>query len=299
MELLQELDVVPAPNAVRGRGPLADTVHGEHGGLLERRGEEGACRMGLVMLGVQELAREPQRLAKLSVHVQLVLEPDRCGQEERSEAARRDAKIGLEDPLELEQGLVIEADVGKIGRSDAGGPQAVFGGTRRERRVPLLTAETLLLCSRDNLPVPQQAGGAVVVECGDTQDVGVRHVIELGRAVVSGSTQRMQDLGCEQASQRVALTASAPASCATIIRATAARLLPTAVWPRCNRNGDRPLRDCGLPHLTYHAASPGGGCRRAESRSRTVPTPLAGTTSGGARSPRVPPYPFHPHHPSP
>src|SRR2546422_402033 len=150
MELLQELDVVPAPNAVRGRGPLADTVHGEHGGL-----------------------------------------------------------------------------------------QAVFGGTRRERRVPLLTAETLLLCSRDNLPVPQQAGGAVVVECGDTQDVGVRHVIELGRAVVSGSTQRMQDLGCEQASQRVALTASAPASCATIIRATAARLLPTAVWRRCNRNGDR------------------------------------------------------------
>ena len=36
------------------------------------------------------------------------------GHEERAEAARRDAEIGLEDALELEQRLVVEADVGQV-----------------------------------------------------------------------------------------------------------------------------------------------------------------------------------------
>ena len=102
MQLLDDLDVPPATHP-EGRGrPFPHTIHGENGSLFERRREEGARGVGLVMLGVEDLAAIPQRRTELPIHIQLVLEPDRGGQEKRPEAARSDAEIGAENPLELE-----------------------------------------------------------------------------------------------------------------------------------------------------------------------------------------------------
>ena len=48
------IDAVAAAGAVAGGGPLADAVDGEDGGFVERRGEEGAGRVRLVVLGEDE-----------------------------------------------------------------------------------------------------------------------------------------------------------------------------------------------------------------------------------------------------
>ncbi len=43
--------LVAAADAEAGRGPFADAVEGQDGRLLEGRGEEGAGRVRLVVLG--------------------------------------------------------------------------------------------------------------------------------------------------------------------------------------------------------------------------------------------------------
>ena len=99
------------------------------------------------------------------------LHPERAGLEERGEAARRGAEIGLEHALELEQRLVVEADGLEVVRRRCRPPrQAVVDGVGREARVALLAREALLLRRGDDLAVAQQARGAVVVERRDAED---------------------------------------------------------------------------------------------------------------------------------
>src|SRR5688500_6334269 len=108
-ELLEELQLVAASNAIGGGGPFADTIHGEDRRFLERAGEEGARRVRLVMLGVEKVPLEPAEcVTKLPVGEELFLYPQRSSLEERAESARCDTEISLENPLELEERLVIE-----------------------------------------------------------------------------------------------------------------------------------------------------------------------------------------------
>ncbi len=51
VDFLEDFQRVAAPDGQRGGGPFADAVHGQHGGLLEGRGEEGAGGMAQVVLG--------------------------------------------------------------------------------------------------------------------------------------------------------------------------------------------------------------------------------------------------------
>ncbi len=173
MELLVQLDIVASAHAERGRGPLAHPVHGEDRRLLERGGEEGARRVGLVVLGEQDLALVVEGVADLLIHVELVLDPQRPRLQERAEPGGHDAQVGLEDALELEKRLVVEANVCQIGRLDVRLPQTIAGRVHGERRVTLLAGEALLLRGGHDLAVPQQAGGAVVVEGRDPEDVFV------------------------------------------------------------------------------------------------------------------------------
>ena len=53
--------------------------------------------------------------------------------------------------------------------------QAVRDGLVRERGVVLLAREALFLRGGDDLAVAEQAGGAVVIEGRDAEDVLVRH----------------------------------------------------------------------------------------------------------------------------
>ena len=87
----------------------------------------------------------PEVLAQLPVDVQLVLDPQRTGHQERPEPSRHDAEVGLEDALELEQRLVVEAR--QPSRSSTPMPRVsrqYVDGAVREGRVALLAGEALL-----------------------------------------------------------------------------------------------------------------------------------------------------------
>ncbi len=153
MDLPEQFDIAAAPDPVRGRGPLADAVDGQDRRVLERRREEGAGRMGLMMLGVENLALEPKGVPHLAVHVKFVLQPHWCGLEKRLEAAGGHAKISLENALELQQRLVVEAYERQIPGPNPAGLEAVFHCPSREGGVAFLAREALLLRRRHDLPV--------------------------------------------------------------------------------------------------------------------------------------------------
>src|SRR6266849_6201757 len=92
---------------------------------------------------------------------------------EGSKAARRDLEVGLQDALELEQRFVVEADVFEVRGGDPGCPQAVRRRVGRKVSVALAPREPLLLGRGDDLAVPQQRRGAVVVKRRNTQNVAM------------------------------------------------------------------------------------------------------------------------------
>ena len=55
-------------------------------------------------------------------------------------------------------------------QSDARLLEAIFDRVPRETRVVLLARKPFFLCRRDDVPVAQQCGGAVVIVGGDTED---------------------------------------------------------------------------------------------------------------------------------
>src|SRR5262249_26560835 len=54
LEMLRQLDLVPAPDAHRRRAPLADAVERENGGLVVRARKKRARRVALVVIGENE-----------------------------------------------------------------------------------------------------------------------------------------------------------------------------------------------------------------------------------------------------
>ena len=110
-ELREHVESVAAAEADRGRRPLPHAVHREDGRLLERRRVERRRRVRLVVLGEEDPAREAQLLADALGHPEPVRHPERHRLQERGEAARRVLEIRLEEPLELQERLVVEGDV--------------------------------------------------------------------------------------------------------------------------------------------------------------------------------------------
>ena len=164
------------PHPVRRGGPFAHAVHGEKRRFREGRGEERAGGVRLVMLGVQQLALvSPQSRADLAVHEKLFLDPQRPRHPKRREPLRCHAEVGLQNALELEERLVVEADEVQLRRCDAADGEAVPGCLEGKRRVPLLAGEALLLRRRDDLAVPQQTRRAVVIERREPKDVTRGH----------------------------------------------------------------------------------------------------------------------------
>src|SRR4051794_18992542 len=103
-------------------------------------------------------------MAQPALLEQLVAEPRRHRRLERLEAARHEGEIGLDQPVELAQRLVVEHDVVELAQPDAGLLQAIRDRVGRERGVVLLPREALLLRRRDHAPVDDQRRRAVVIE---------------------------------------------------------------------------------------------------------------------------------------
>ena len=171
-DLVRQLDAVAPPGPERGGGPLADAVHREDGGFVERGRKERARRVRLVVLGEDDLplvaSSEPLRDG--ARQVELLLRPQRHELQERPEAARRVRQVGLQQALELQERLVVEADVVELLGRDAGLVEAVADGVDRERVVVLAAGEPLLLRRRDDVAVDDERRRRVVVEGRDAED---------------------------------------------------------------------------------------------------------------------------------
>src|SRR6202035_4873027 len=59
VDFLEDLELTAAGAAVGGGGPLADAVHGQHGGLGETGVEEAARGVRMVVLEAQDGSLEP------------------------------------------------------------------------------------------------------------------------------------------------------------------------------------------------------------------------------------------------
>jgi len=128
------------------------------------------------VLGIQHAALvAAESVTNRLICVELVLDPQGAGLQKGSEAARRNAEVGLEYPLELEQRLVIERDCCQVAYSDATLAETVVDGPFGKRIVAFLSSEPFLLRGGDDVAIAQQAGGAVVIEGGDAEYVLRRH----------------------------------------------------------------------------------------------------------------------------
>ncbi len=125
-----------------------------------------------IELGIVHL----QRLRQDRLLEQLFLEPDRQRPSERLEALRRKGQIGLEQPLEFQEGLFVEDDIINAGKLAARFLQAPGKRVVRKAGIVFAAGEALLLRRRDDPSLPHQRHRTVVVEGRDSQNLHVRTV---------------------------------------------------------------------------------------------------------------------------
>src|SRR5205814_5315092 len=91
---------------------------------------------------------------------------------ERAQAARRAANVAGKEPLEFQKGLFVERDEIELGGAgQVSLAQAVIDRVPRKAGVVFLSGETFFLGGGNDLAVPDQAGGAVMVKRRNAEDV--------------------------------------------------------------------------------------------------------------------------------
>ena len=115
--------------------------------------------------GAQQI--DQQRFLK-----KLLLQPQRHRHAKRTEPARRESEIGLEQPLELQKRLFVEGDEVDVAPRNTCFLHAIAQRVDRKIRVMFLAREALFLCGRDDLAVAHDRGSAVVIERRDTERDG-------------------------------------------------------------------------------------------------------------------------------
>ena len=102
--------------------------------------------------------------------MQLFLEPLRQGPAEAAQAARGIGEVGFEHALELAERFLVEGDVVKLSRLQAGFLQAVGDGLGRKAGVVLLAGKALFLRRRDEHAVTHQGSRTVVIKGRNAED---------------------------------------------------------------------------------------------------------------------------------
>src|ERR1700682_5517646 len=113
-----------------------------------------------MMLGKQQLVL-PVKAGRLRLELfadqilleQFLLEPQWQGHAERGEPARREGEIGLKQPLELDERLLVEHDVINLVELHAAFVEAIANGILRIARILLLAGKTFLLRRGNDMPV--------------------------------------------------------------------------------------------------------------------------------------------------
>src|ERR1017187_848088 len=175
-DFAHKLKPVSTAHGSRGGGPLADAVHGEHHGILERRWKERAGGVTLMVFRKEQpagpIALRPDRLQFAAEKVfleQLLSSPQRKSHPERSQPARRERQIIIQEALELQKGLFVENHRIKLLWRHARGFQAVANRVSRKAGIVFLSGKPLLLGGRYDLAVADERRRAVVIEGGDSK----------------------------------------------------------------------------------------------------------------------------------
>ena len=184
-ERMGELQMVGEPKAIAGteavcrRTPLADAVEREDRRLVERAREEGARGVALMVIGEHDghSSRTRQGLSQQAAHVELVPEPYRHRLREAQESARREGQVGLDQPVELHERLVVEGEVVEPLRREPRLGQAIRDRSGRKARVVLSPREPLFLRRGDGFAVDHERRRTVVIERRDTEDCGQRSTL--------------------------------------------------------------------------------------------------------------------------
>ncbi len=171
---MAQFDPVAVADAEAGGGPLPHPVEGEDRGFLEGRREESRSGVRLVVLGEDDPAPvlTVELAANLSRQVELLPHPQRHRLEKGPEARRSKGEVGFEDALELEEGLVVEADVIQVPGLQACFMQTVGDGIGREGVVVLDAREAFFLRGGHDFAINNQRRSRVVVVGGDSEDRG-------------------------------------------------------------------------------------------------------------------------------
>ena len=122
--------------------------------------------MGLVVLDEEDLPLILQLSPDDARHPELLMEPQRDSLGEGQEGARECGHVGVENPLELNEGLVVEPDIGEVLRGYAPLSQTVSYGVNGEIEVVFLSGEPLLRSSSQNFSIFQKTRSRIVVEAG-------------------------------------------------------------------------------------------------------------------------------------
>src|SRR5262245_31156032 len=119
-QLVRQGDLVAAASSIGSSRPLPDAVERQDGCLFIWRREKGAGGVRLVVVGenVATLVLMLEPTIHFPWQVELLAEPERHGLQERLEADRHIREVGLDQPLELDQRLVIERNEIELGRGD-------------------------------------------------------------------------------------------------------------------------------------------------------------------------------------
>ena len=121
--------------------------------------------MGLVMLRVDHLTLEAiEALPDPLAHPELFLEPERHRFQEGWEAGRGEGEVGLQESLELQEGLVIEGYIRESCRIETCLLKAVPDSGFGKAVIVLLPCEALLLRGCYYLPVLYEAGSGIVIK---------------------------------------------------------------------------------------------------------------------------------------
>ena len=186
--------------ASRGRRPLADAVHASApapprtatGRRRRPHGSGDARRTAASRAQSQPGSIAASSSCSRSFWNSFSLIQSGMRHPERAEAPRRERQVGLEQPLELQERLVVEDDVVELGRASrrprpgssrshcAGKPASCFLRVKRSS----CAAATMLA-------VDDQRGGAVVIEGRDAEDAHELPLVGCGPDPATAATGRM------------------------------------------------------------------------------------------------------------
>ena len=102
---------------------------------------------------------------------ELLVQPRRNRPQERRVGTGKHGDLGEQDALELDEGLLVEADAIEVVDQQPALAEAVLDGVARKALVVLLAREALFRSRRHHDTVADQARGRIVVEARDAEDV--------------------------------------------------------------------------------------------------------------------------------